>query len=67
MDGPTDEEIEDGFKRVLAKLKARQDEVNGKGSFDHSVMKGKLMVKRADELTPEELAFLYSPSPKKQH
>jgi hypothetical protein len=65
---PFDDEIEAGFQRTLARLKATEDAENGAGAFEHSVKRGQLMMqKRADELTPEEAEFLKSPPPKQQH
>ncbi|KPU83852.1 hypothetical protein JI58_07220 [Marinosulfonomonas sp. PRT-SC04] len=64
---PFDDNIEAGFQRVLARLKAKEDAENGAGAFDHSVQRGQLLMqKRADELTPEEAAFLNSPPPAKR-
>ena len=61
------DEIEQGFQKLLARLKASEEAKNGPGSFEHSVRKGRLlMAKRADELTNEEAAFLQSPPPAKR-
>ena len=61
---PFDDEIKAGFQRTLARLRAREDEKHGAGAFEHSVQRGQLMMlKRADQLTPEEAAFLASPPP----
>lgn len=68
MPMPFDDEIEADFKRVLERMKVKEDAENGAGAFEHSVQRGKLMMrKRADELTDEEQAFLAAPAPKKQH
>jgi hypothetical protein len=65
---PFDDEIEAGFQRTLARLKANEDAKYGDGAFDHSVKRGQLLMqKRADQLTTEEAEFLKSPPPKKQH
>jgi hypothetical protein len=65
---PFDDEIEAGFKRTLAKLKANEDAKNGSGAFDHSVKRGQLIMQKfANELTLEEAEFLKSPPPAKQH
>jgi hypothetical protein len=65
---PFDDEIEARFMRTLARLKANEDARNGPGAFDHSVMRGQILIqKRAEELTPEETEFLKSPPPAKQH
>lgn len=61
------DEIEAGLQRVLARLKEREDAKNGPGAFDHSVRQGQILLrKRADDLTPEEKAFLQSPPPAKR-
>jgi hypothetical protein len=64
---PFDQRKEDSLKRFLDKLKADEDAKNGPGAFDHKVKRGQLLMqKRADELTPEEAAFIKSPPPAKQ-
>lgn len=64
---PFNDKTEAELQEVLKRLRSKHEAQNGAGSFDQTIRKGLLMMKKkSHELTPEEQALLDAPPPAKQ-